>query len=139
MDTLEQVDCSAPPIPGIVIFSRSMQVRWANQKARDLIARTGGLPNYSWITTGNLPLEVVDLAAGMVEALETRLPEQNWAHIEAHRTVLTTDARFDLRGFGFPGIDEFANFHLVVLITETAPTDIPQASESRLVAHAMRS
>ena len=139
MDMLEQVGSSASPAPGIVIFSRSMQVRWANQKARDLIARTGGLPNYSWMTTGNLPLEVVDLAAGMVEELETRLPIQNWAHIEAHRTVRTTDARFDLRGFGFPGLDEFTNFHLVVLITETAPTDTSLACESNLVAHGMRS
>lgn len=125
MDTLEQSFPSTQSDPGIVIFSRSMQVRWTNQQARELIARTAE----------TLPLEVVDLAASMLDQLETRMMDPAWARIEANRTVRTSVGQLELRGYGFPGLDEFTNFHLVVLITDTIqnnelnPAHVPRPQE----------
>jgi len=113
MDTLEHSFPSTRPVQGIVIFSRSMQVKWANQQARDLIAQTAE----------SLPLEVVDLAAKMLDELETRIADPGWAHIEANRSVHTPVCRLELLGYGFPGLDEFTNFPLMVLITDTKPDE----------------
>ena len=125
MDTLEQLFPSMRSDPGIVIFSRSMQVRWTNQQARELIARTAE----------TLPLEVVDLAAKILDELETRMMDPARARIEANRTVRTSVGWLKLRGFGSPGLDEFRNFHVVVLITDTmqnnqlAPAHLPWQQE----------
>ena len=131
METMEYLPCSTQPAPGIVIFTRSMQVKWASQRARDLIARTGGA--YGWMSAENLPLEVVDLAATMLEELEALIPTQGWAHVEARRNVRSANGRFQLRGFGFPGPDDdFTSFHLVVVITESDPTNDSPVGESAL-------
>jgi hypothetical protein len=107
--------------PGMVIFSRSMQVRWMNQRARDLMARTG---TDAWLSAGNLPLQVVDLAARMFEELDARVPAQGWTHVKINKSVRTPEGGFDLRGFGFPGLDQFANFHFVILIAEAVESDL---------------
>lgn len=138
METLEYLPSSTQPVPGIVIFTRSMQVRWASQRARDLIARTGGPASYSWMAAKNLPLEVVDLAATMLEELEALIPNQGWAHVEARRIVRAAGGRFQLQGFGFPGVDEFTNFHLVVVISESDVTHAHPADESGLATQAAR-
>jgi len=55
MDTLEQLLSATQQSPGIVIFKRSMQVRWISQRARDLIASTGETAAVGWMRTENLP------------------------------------------------------------------------------------
>ena len=138
MDTLEQLLSSTQQSPGIVIFKHTMQVRWISQRARDMIARTGETAAVGWMRTENLPLEIVDLAAIMLEDLEATIATRAWAHVEARRTVRVGGVRFQLKGFGFPGLDEFTNFHLVVLISEAEPAGSRLEDELGLVTQAAR-
>ena len=67
--------------------------------------------------------------------LEVSLPAKGWTHVRMQRTVPVTEGGFELRGFGFPGLDEFSNFHLVVLIVEPGRADADLTGGRELVTH----
>jgi hypothetical protein len=101
--------------PGIVIFDGALHLRYANQRARDLSARTGWLPG-SALTQQVLPLEIIDLGARIREQLSSGRAIQDWGQFEMNKTIAIGGGSIRLQAFGVPSLDSFTQFNIMVVI-----------------------
>ena len=106
---------STGPGPGIVIFDSALHLRYANQRAKDLIAQTGWLPG-SAVTQSALPLEIIELGERIREQLSSGRAIQDWGQFEVNTTLAVGDGSIRLHGFGVPALDRFTPFTIMVVI-----------------------
>lgn len=99
---------------GIMVFSSTCQVLYANQAAYHFIERLNRQEN-GQAPIGALPVSIADLFHEMLTSLERRSMDQDQQQLEARRWVLGQGSPLMLQAFGLP--DRLKTQHLRVVIT----------------------
>jgi hypothetical protein len=87
--------------PGIVVFGHSMQLKYANEQARQLLNRCEDYRVTAW-QKNDLRIEIVKLGARVREQDSTLWEDQFPRLLGTQKTVRTTQGSFRLRAFGMP-------------------------------------
>lgn len=101
---------------GIVMLGESLQLHYANDRARHYMDRAGSMDSVV-PHTHDLRLEIIKLGTQILE----RNTRGSWFHPdedEARKTVRTTQGAFNLRGMRVPGRSERAEQQIMILIED---------------------
>lgn len=101
---------------GIVMLGESLQLHYANDRARHYMDRAGSMDSVV-PHTHDLRLEIIKLGTQIRE----RNTRGSWFHPdegEARKTVRTTQGAFNLRGMRVPGRSERAEQQIMILIED---------------------
>lgn len=94
-----------PPVsrvePGIVVFGDSMQLKYANEQARQLLDKCDD-HGVTALQKNDLRVEIIKLGARVREQDSTLWGDQLLSQLETQRTVRTTQGSFRLLAFGMP-------------------------------------
>jgi hypothetical protein len=94
-----------PPVyrmePGIVVFSHSMQLKYANEQARYLLSKCDDHRGTAF-QKNNLLVEIVKLGVRVRELDSTLWDDHLLSRLGTQKTVRTTQGSFRLRAFGMP-------------------------------------
>ena len=115
---------------GIVMLGESLQLHYANDRARHYMDRAGSMDSVV-PHAHDLRLEIIKLGTQIRE----RNTRGSWSHPdedEARKTVRTTQGAFNLRAMRVPGRSERAEQHIMILIEDRV--DGRLASKSSEVA-----
>ena len=85
--------------PGIVVFAHSMQLKYANEQARQLL-NTRNDQSVAALQKDDLRVEIVKLGARIREQDLTRWDGQSQFLLETRKTVRTIQGSFRLLAFG---------------------------------------
>ena len=86
--------------PGILVFSRSLQLQYVNRRALELIRNIGQAMTESGLIVLSTPL--LEFRDQIQESLDDRLEANIWQPFEMSRVVSECGRRLLLRGFGHP-------------------------------------
>jgi hypothetical protein len=101
---------------GIVMLGESLQLHYANDRARHYMDRAGSMDSVV-PHTHDLRLKIIKLGTQIRE----RNTRGSWFHPdedEARKTVRTTQGAFNLRGMRVPGRSERAEQQIMILIED---------------------
>jgi hypothetical protein len=94
-----------PPVsrvePGIVVFGDSLQLKYANEQARQLLDKCDD-HGVTALQKNDLRVEIIKLGARVREQDSTLWGDQLLSQLETQRTVRTTQGSFRLLAFGMP-------------------------------------
>lgn len=120
--------------PGILVFSRSLQLQYVNRRAIDLIR--GLCRTMAEVGRIALPARVLDLRDQLKTRLDERLKADIWEPFQESRVVSEQGQRVLLRGFGRPDRAESRYSRIIIVLEElgTAAETGPQEARSRMKA-----
>lgn len=102
------------PGPGLIVFGDSLQLRFVNQRARDLL---GGMPPMERGTTCDpVALEILQMSEILLRQLQELLAGKEWSYADLHREIPIEGHRLDVRAFGFAGLSHRNEVHIVMLL-----------------------
>lgn len=87
--------------PGIVVFGHSMQLKYANEQARQLMDKCHE-HHATTLSKNDLRIEIVKLGARVREQDCTLWDDDLLSQVGTQKTVRTTQGSFRLRAFGMP-------------------------------------
>ena len=132
MELQHSAASGCPPGPGLIVFGDSLQLRFVNQRARDLL---GGPPTVdNGAACDRATLEIVQMSEALLKQLHELLVGQEWSYADLHREIRLQDSTLDVRAFGFAGLTRRDDVHIVMLLNAigaTEPYAPSQASEHR--------
>ncbi len=98
--------------PGILVFSRALQLQYVNRRAIELIRNI--CKTVAELGAIVFPARVLELRNQIKERLDDRLKTNNWEPFEVSRVVSERGRRVLLRGFGQP--DRAASHYSRIII-----------------------
>lgn len=118
--------------PGILVFSRSLQLQYVNRRAIELIR--GLCRTMAEVGRIVLPARVLDLRNQLKARLDQRLKADIWEPFEDSRVMSERGQRVLLRGFGRPDRAESHSSRIIIVLEElrTAAGIRPQQARSRM-------
>ncbi len=118
------------PGPGLIVFGDSLQLRFANQRARDLLGAADRLVGDK--TSGDqLTLEILQMSESVLKRLHESLAGQDWSYADLHKQIRLQDSMLDVRAFGFAGLTHRDDVHIVMLLNTVAPGGSFSTAESQ--------
>ncbi len=128
--------------PGILVFSRTMQVLHVNRRALELTGGISGTENGTVRVVLSTP--VIELRAEVQATLDSRIVANFMEPFEIKRFVVEPGRKLLLRGFGLPDQNASEHSHIVILLedvslrqagrTEQAQAPVRSAEMQRAVA-----
>ncbi|MGQ0809931.1 MAG: hypothetical protein ACT4OO_01730 [Nitrospiraceae bacterium] len=115
-------ECSVETDPGIVMFGGTMQVWYANQRAKDLIAQTKKARSVAAVKQRDLPWEIVQLGSQIRERIHADGSIDGWNDLAIDKTIQTMEGAVRLYGFGIPDPDGMTPWRIMIVIEE-CPTE----------------
>ena len=124
--------------PGILVFSRSLQLQYVNRRALELIWTIGQAKTESGSIV--LPTRLLELRAQIQECLDDRLEANIWEPFEMSRVVSECRRRLLLRGFGYPNAAASCDSRIIIVLEEirSVEKDGSQQVHARMVAPKMQ-
>ena len=124
--------------PGILVFSRSLQLQYVNRRALELIWTIGQAKTES--SSIVLPTRLLELRAQIQECLDDRLEANIWEPFEMSRVVSECRRRLLLRGFGHPNAVASRDSRIIIVLEEisSAEKDGSQQLHARMIAPSMQ-
>jgi hypothetical protein len=115
MSTASDRQASPPTqtVPAIVIFGASMQLRYANQRARDLIEEASGL-GVTTLSEPSLPLEIIEVGTQLREQLNSGNQVHEGRRVEVSKTITIARGMLRLHAFGIP--DPLISTPLLIMV-----------------------
>ena len=102
--------------PGILVFSRSLQLQYVNRRALELIRNIGQAMTESGLIV--LPTPFLELRDQMQESLDERLEANIWEPFELSRVVFESGRKLLFRGFGNPNRAASRDSRIVIVLEE---------------------
>lgn len=102
--------------PGILVFSRSLQLQYVNRRALELTRKIDQVMT----TPGSivLPSQLLEFRAQIQECLENRLEENIWEPFEVSRVVSECGRKLLFRGFGHPNGAASCDSRIIIVLEE---------------------
>ena len=102
--------------PGILVFSRSLQLQYVNRRALELIRNMG----QAMTAAGSIMLstELLELRDQIRKSLDDRLRDHIWEPFEVSRVVSKRGQEFLIRGFGHPDREVSYHSRIVIVLEE---------------------
>jgi hypothetical protein len=102
--------------PGFLVFSRSLQLQYANRRALELIRNMNDTMTEAGSIMLSIPLlELRDQVRG---SLDSRLKDHLWEPFEVSRVVSRGGQQFLIRGFGYPNREAMLYSRIVIVLEE---------------------
>jgi hypothetical protein len=108
------------PGPGLIVFGDSLQLRFVNQRARDLL---GGTPSVGRGLCDRATLELLQMSEALLKQLHESLVGEEWSYADLHREIRVQDSALDVRAFGFAGLTRRDDVHIVMLLNAIGATE----------------
>ncbi|MBU6483067.1 MAG: hypothetical protein KGS09_21325 [Nitrospirae bacterium] len=102
--------------PGVLVFSRSLQLQYVNRRALELIRNIGQAMTESGVIVLSRPL--IELRDQIQESLDDRLEANIWDQFEMSRVVSEGGRRLLLRGFGHPNGAASRDSRIIIVLEE---------------------
>ena len=102
--------------PGILVFSRSLQLQYVNRRVLELIRNIGQAVTESGLIV--LPTPLIELREQIQERLDERLEANIWEPFEMSRVVSEFGRRLLFRGFGHPNRAANRDSRIVIVLEE---------------------
>ena len=102
--------------PGILVFSRSLQLQYVNRRALELIRKIGPAMTESGLIV--LPTPLLDLRDQIQESLDDRLEANSCEQFEISRVVSKSGRRLLFRGFGRPNGAASRDSRIIIVLEE---------------------
>lgn len=112
--------------PGILVFSRTMQVLHVNRRALELTGGIGLGENGPVRVVLSTP--VIELRTEIQATLDSRIVANVWEPFEVRRFVFEPGRKLLLRGFGLPDRSASEHSHIVILLEDAS---LRQASRTQ--------
>lgn len=124
--------------PGILVFSRSLQLQYVNRRVLELIRNIGQAVTESGLIV--LPTPLLELREQIQERLDERLEANIWEPFEMSRVVSEFGRRLLFRGFGYPNQSASRDSRIVIVLEEigSAEKDRNQQAHVRMTAPKMQ-
>jgi hypothetical protein len=124
--------------PGILVFSRSLQLQYVNRRVLELIRNIGQAVTESGLIV--LPTPLLELREQIQESLDERLEANTWEPFEMSRVVSKFGRRFLFSGFGYPNQSASSDSRIVIVLEEiwSAEKDRNQQVHVRMTAPKMQ-
>ena len=124
--------------PGVLVFSRSLQLQYVNRRALELIRNTGQAMTESGVIVLSRPL--LELRDQIQESLDDRLEANVWEQFEMSRVVSEGGRRLLLRGFGHPNGAASRDSRIIIVLEEigSGEKDRNQQMHARIKAPEMQ-
>lgn len=124
--------------PGILVFSRSLQLQYVNRRVLELIGNIGQAVTESGLIV--LPTPLLELREQIQESLDERLEANIWEPFEMSRVVSESGRRLLFRGFGHPNRAVIRDSRIVIVLEEigSAEKDRNQQAHVRMTAPKMQ-
>ena len=124
--------------PGILVFSRSLQLQYVNRRALELIRNIGQAMTESGLIV--LPAPLLELRDQIQESLDDRLEANIWEPFEMSRVVSESGRRLLVRGFGHPNGAASRDSRIIIVLEEigSAEKDRNQQVHARMTAPEMQ-
>jgi|GEM_PF-1578757 len=113
----EYVSPSSRLEPGIVVFGHAMQLKYANEQARQLMGKCDG-HHATALSKNDLRIEIVKLGARVREQDCTLWDADVVSQAGTQKTVRTTQGSFRLRAFGMPDYQCSAPQQIMIVIED---------------------
>jgi len=107
---------SGQSIPGILVFSRSLQLQYVNRRALELIRNIGQAMTESGLIV--LPTPLLELRDQIQESLDDRLEANIWESFEMSRVVFESGRKLLFHGFGHPNRAASCDSRIVIVLEE---------------------
>ena len=117
--------------PGILVFSRSLQLQYVNRQALELIHNIGHAITESGVLV--LPTPLLKLRDQIQENLDARLEANLWEPFEMSRVVSECGQRLLLRGFGHPNGTANRDSRIIIVLEEIGQRRRTRINSSTLV------
>jgi hypothetical protein len=123
--------------PGILVFSRSLQLQYVNRRALELIRNIGQAMTESGLIV--LPTPVLELRDQIQKGLDERLEANIWEPFEISRVVSESGRKLLSHGFGHPNRAASRDSRIVIVLEEirSAEKDRNQQMHARMTAPEM--
>ncbi len=123
--------------PGILVFSRSLQLQYVNRRALELIRNIGQAMTESGLIV--LPTPLLELRDQIQEGLDERLEANIWEPFEMSRVVSESGRKLLSHGFGHPNRAASRDSRIVIVLEEirSAEKDRNQQMHARMTAPEM--
>jgi hypothetical protein len=105
--------------PGILVFSRSLQLQYVNRRALELVRNIGHARTEADSIV--LSTRLLELRDQIQESLDDRLRENIWEPFEVSRAVTDCGQRLLLRGFGCPDRAASPYSRIIIVLEEIKP------------------
>lgn len=107
--------------PGILVFSRSLQLQYINRRAIEMIQSREEVS----VSAGSdgLAVHVMELRDEIQERLDDRLAANISEPFEINRAVSERSQRRFLRGFGRPDLTASESSRIIILIQDVNPDE----------------
>jgi len=105
---------------GILVLSRSLQLRYVNRRALELMRNIGPAMTESGLIV--LPAPILQLRDQIQEILDARIEANIWESFEMGRVVSERGYRLLLRGFGHPNEVASCDSRIIILFEEIGST-----------------
>ncbi|MBM2846681.1 MAG: hypothetical protein HW407_1993 [Bacteroidetes bacterium] len=102
--------------PGILVFSRSLQLQYVNRRALELIRNIGQAMTESGLIV--LPTPLLELRDQIQEGLDERLEANIWKPFEMSRVVSESGRKLLFHGFGHPNRAASRDSRIVIVLEE---------------------
>jgi hypothetical protein len=118
--------------PGILVFSRALQLQYVNRQALEMIHDIGHAMTDSGVLV--LPTPLLKLRDQIQENLDARLEANLWEPFEMSRVVSECGQRLLLRGFGHPNGTANRDSRIIIVLEEvrSAEKDENQQFHARM-------
>ena len=120
--------------PGVLVFSRSLQLQYVNRRALELIRNIGQAMTESGLIVLSTPL--LELRDQIQESLDDRLEANIWEPFEMSRVMSEGGRRLLLRGFGHPNGAVSRDSRIIIVLEEieSGEKDRTQGIHARMTA-----
>jgi hypothetical protein len=122
-----------PPVsraePGIVVFGHSMQLKYANEQARQLLNQCDD-HHVTALQKNDLRVEIVKVGARVREQDSTLWGDQLPSQLGAQKTVRTTQGSFRLLAFGMPDCSCASPRQIMIVIEDRRTEPAPDTGEA---------
>jgi len=107
--------------PGILVFSRSLQLQYVNRRALELLRNIGQAMTESGLIV--LPTPLLELRDQIQESLDDRLEANIWEPFEMSRAVSETGRRLLFRGYGRPNGSASRDSRIIIVLEEIGSSE----------------
>jgi hypothetical protein len=123
--------------PGVLVFSRSLQLQYVNRRALELIRNIGQAMTESGLIVLSTPL--LELRDQIQESLDDRLEANIWEPFEMSRVMSEGGRRLLLRGFGHPNRAVSRDSRIIIVLEEieSGEKDRTQGMHARMTTPEM--
>lgn len=136
--TVSQEECeSARPVPvaatrqaglGVVVFSPTTRLLYANESARQFLKRLNGTEK-DHQTDGVLPLSIDGIFSEILKALEIRAVNGDGELLQVHRLVGGQDKPVVVRAYGLPDQIGMQRSRIVITMQGISSSAIPGGTD----------